>query len=266
MSMEALPFRLEDVLDNLAGVVGMKAEDKGLELLFSLPPDLPAGTGGRSAAPRPDAGQPGQQRGQVHRARRSRAAVWRGSREADATVRLHFWVRDTGIGMTPEQTGTDVPVVQPGRQLDHAQVRRHRAGPVDLQTAGRVDGRPHLGRQHARARVRPFTSRCQLRHAGDAGAAAHAARGEVRPASACWWRTTMPRRARSLSTMARSFGLEVDVASSGARGAGDGSQGQRDASCPTGVALMDWKMPGMDGIETVAPPAVDRRCVAPRPS
>ncbi|NVO05395.1 MAG: PAS domain-containing protein, partial [Rhodoferax sp.] len=41
MGMETIPLRLEDVMDNLANLVGMKAEDKGLELLFSAPPDVP---------------------------------------------------------------------------------------------------------------------------------------------------------------------------------------------------------------------------------
>jgi signal transduction histidine kinase len=41
MTMERIPFRLEDVMDNLANLVGMKAEDKGLELLFSTAPDVP---------------------------------------------------------------------------------------------------------------------------------------------------------------------------------------------------------------------------------
>jgi PAS domain S-box-containing protein len=41
MSMEAVPFHLEDVMDHLANLVGMKTEDKGLELLFATHPDVP---------------------------------------------------------------------------------------------------------------------------------------------------------------------------------------------------------------------------------
>ena len=41
MSMEKIDFRLEDVMDHLANLVGLKAEDKGLELLFNTTPDLP---------------------------------------------------------------------------------------------------------------------------------------------------------------------------------------------------------------------------------
>jgi signal transduction histidine kinase len=41
LSMERSDFRLEDVFDNLANLIGMKAEDKGLELLFDAAPDVP---------------------------------------------------------------------------------------------------------------------------------------------------------------------------------------------------------------------------------
>ena len=35
MELETIPFRLEDVLENFANMVGLRAEDKGLELLYS---------------------------------------------------------------------------------------------------------------------------------------------------------------------------------------------------------------------------------------
>ncbi|MFP3448833.1 histidine kinase dimerization/phospho-acceptor domain-containing protein, partial [Pseudomonas sp. SIMBA_067] len=41
MSLEHTPFRLEDVLDSIAAMIGLKTEGKGLELLFQTPPDLP---------------------------------------------------------------------------------------------------------------------------------------------------------------------------------------------------------------------------------
>jgi two-component system sensor histidine kinase/response regulator len=35
-----MTFNLEDVIDNLANLVGMKTEDKGLELLFNAAPRM----------------------------------------------------------------------------------------------------------------------------------------------------------------------------------------------------------------------------------
>ena len=39
--METIAFDLGDVIDNLANLIGLKAEEKGLELIFVEPPDLP---------------------------------------------------------------------------------------------------------------------------------------------------------------------------------------------------------------------------------
>ncbi|WP_298441321.1 response regulator [uncultured Ferrimonas sp.] len=41
MQMESVPFRLDDVLDGVADIIGLKAEEKKLELLFDLPADVP---------------------------------------------------------------------------------------------------------------------------------------------------------------------------------------------------------------------------------
>ena len=41
LDIEHIPFELGDVMDGLANLLGMKAEEKGLELVFALPPDLP---------------------------------------------------------------------------------------------------------------------------------------------------------------------------------------------------------------------------------
>ena len=41
LTTEQIDFRLEDVFDDLAYLVGLKAEEKGLELMYDLPLDLP---------------------------------------------------------------------------------------------------------------------------------------------------------------------------------------------------------------------------------
>ena len=63
-------------------------------------------------------------------------------RSAEARATLHFSVRDTGIGIPPEKQAADLPGVHPGRQLDDAPLRRHRARPRDRAPARRADGRP----------------------------------------------------------------------------------------------------------------------------
>ena len=39
--MEAVGFNLEDMLNNLARVVSVKAEEKGLDLIFNIGDDVP---------------------------------------------------------------------------------------------------------------------------------------------------------------------------------------------------------------------------------
>jgi signal transduction histidine kinase len=102
LSMERVPFRLEDVMDNLASLVGMKAEDKGLELLFSVAPDVPTALVGDA-----------MRLGQILVNLGNNAVKFTETGEIVVGIELvaisgdsadlHFWVRDTGIGMSPEQ-------------------------------------------------------------------------------------------------------------------------------------------------------------------
>ncbi len=102
MSMETIDFHLEDVMDNLANLVGMKAEDKGLELLFNTAAGVPTALKG-------DPLRLGQilinlgnnavkftEQGEIV------VGIEKVSEDANG-VELHFWVKDSGIGMTPEQ-------------------------------------------------------------------------------------------------------------------------------------------------------------------
>ncbi|GAA5316838.1 MAG: hypothetical protein AseanaTS_20420 [Candidatus Pelagadaptatus aseana] len=41
LAIEKIPFQLDDLLENLATVIGLKADEKGLELLFDIEPNLP---------------------------------------------------------------------------------------------------------------------------------------------------------------------------------------------------------------------------------
>ncbi len=41
LDMEKINFFLEDVFDHIAGVVGLKAQESGLQLMFDLPCTLP---------------------------------------------------------------------------------------------------------------------------------------------------------------------------------------------------------------------------------
>ena len=108
MSIEQVDFQLEDVMDHLANLLGLKAEDKGLKLLFKLAPGMQTALVGdplrlsqvlinlaNNALKFTDKGE-------------IIIGAERVSQTGDGPgreVELHFWVRDSGIGMTPELCG-----------------------------------------------------------------------------------------------------------------------------------------------------------------
>ncbi|MBF0124345.1 MAG: response regulator [Magnetococcales bacterium] len=104
LSMESVPFHLDDVFNNVANLLAMKAEQQGLEVSFHVKKDVPLNLVG-------DPLRLGQilinltnnavkftQKGNivlsVHTVKRD-----------DQQVALHFQVKDSGIGMTEEQLG-----------------------------------------------------------------------------------------------------------------------------------------------------------------
>ena len=127
--------------------------------------------------------------------------------------------------MTPEQIAQAVPGVQPGRQLDHAQIRRHRPRARDQPPALPADGRRHRGRERAGRRQhlhRPAARAGRSRRPSPAAAAsAEPATGPQRSGAsgnACWSSTTR----QTVRDLMRRFlareGFEVVTAADGAEG------------------------------------------------
>ncbi|MFO1423708.1 MAG: ABC transporter substrate-binding protein [Candidatus Competibacteraceae bacterium] len=151
LEMASIHFDLDDVMENLSTVVGHKARDKGLELLLDIAP----------AAPRTLVGDPlrlsqvlvNLGNNAVKFTPRGKVVVsvrWLESR--GRRVRLEFSVRDTGIGMTAEQTGL---IFQPFRQADSSITRKYGGTGLGLSISKRlvemmegtisVDSRPGEG-------------------------------------------------------------------------------------------------------------------------
>ncbi|WP_229219593.1 ATP-binding protein [Duganella sp. BJB1802] len=103
--LERVPFNLEQMLRNLALILGASVQDKPVEVLFDLDPALPTDVLG-------DALRLNQVL--VNLAGNAVKFTERGSVVVsvclldgdDEHVRLHFSVRDTGIGIAPEQQGS----------------------------------------------------------------------------------------------------------------------------------------------------------------
>ncbi len=121
LTIEATPFRLADVIDQLTDLVGLKAEDKGLALRFAIAPEVPNALVGDPL-----------RLGQVLINLANNAVKFTEQGEiligvepvatAAEGVELHFWVRDSGIGMTPEQCGR---LFQSFSQADPSTTRKY---------------------------------------------------------------------------------------------------------------------------------------------
>ncbi len=247
MVLEQTGFQLDEVMDHLSNLIGLKTEDKGLELLFSVPPDIPGELVG-------DPLRLGQilvnlgnnavkftERGEVV------IGIEKAAEDAQG-VELHFWVRDTGIGMTPEQCDK---LFQPFSQADSSTTRRYGGTGLGLAISKalveQMHGRIWVESTPGKGSVFHFTARLGLQ---DKATAPHRLGREalqemrvlVVDDNAC---------AREITArIALSLGLQVDTASGGQEALASIAAAQQRQQ-PYDLVLIDWKMPLMDGIETL---------------
>ncbi len=134
MSLEAIPFILDDVLANVTDVVCMRVREKGLELLIDKAPDIPVGLIGDPL-----------RLGQVLINLANNAVkfthqgeiiirVERIGHEADDVI-LKFSVEDTGIGMTEEQVSR---LFQSFSQADTSTTRKYGGTGLGLSISKRL--------------------------------------------------------------------------------------------------------------------------------
>ncbi len=121
LDMESVDFQLEDTLDNISTLVGIKTQEKGLELLFMTDPSVPTALVGDPL-----------RLGQILINLSNNAVKFTDTGEIvvstelikkdDPQVTLKFSVRDTGIGMTEQQAAK---LFQPFAQADSSTTRKY---------------------------------------------------------------------------------------------------------------------------------------------
>ena len=246
MVIEQTGFQLDEVMDHLANLIGLKTEDKGLELLFHVAPDIPPGLIG-------DPLRLGQilvnlgnnavkftEHGEV-------VIIIEKSAEDAQGIELYFRVRDTGIGMTPEQCAK---LFQPFSQADSSTTRRYGGTGLGLAISRnlveQMGGRIWVVSTPGQGSEFHFTARFGLQ---DGTVAAPRLSREVLQTmrvlvvddNAC---------AREITaSIALSLGLQVETAADGAAALAVVASAERQH--PYNLVLIDWKMPQMDGIETL---------------
>ncbi|MGB1109470.1 MAG: PAS domain S-box protein [Gammaproteobacteria bacterium] len=246
LTMEQIDFRLEDVFDNLANLVGLKAEEKGLELHFDVPRELPTALIGDPL-----------RLGQILINLGNNAVKF--TAEGDVVVRvrelerdgervkLGFRVEDSGIGMTEEQQSR---LFQSFSQADASTTRKF--------------GGTGLGLAISRKLVSMMEGEIGVESVPDEGSVFHFSawlglgeesaveteRVERDLANLRVLVVDDNATAREiLADMASSLGFQVQIAANG-REALEKVESAAELNQAIQVVLMDWKMPGMDGVET----------------
>ena len=248
LTMERVDFDLQEVLDHLANLTGQAAEDKGVEIMFQVEPDIPVSLigdplrlgqvltnlVGNALKFTPQGGDV-----LVKVSRRE---------ETEDTALLDFSVRDTGIGMTPEQQER---LFRAFTQADSSITRRYGGTGLGLTISKRlvvmmggeigVESTPGVGSTFH------FTARFGKQ-------AQQALSDLVLPPDLGQLRVLVVddhQTARQvLMAMLESFGFLVAEAASGeeaiARLEAAEAQG-----IPFELLLIDWRMPGLDGVATL---------------
>jgi PAS domain S-box-containing protein len=246
LDIESAEFRFDDVLENLSTVVSQKAHEKGLEFLISAQPDIPPSLIG-------DPLRLGQvlinlvnnsvkftERGEV-------IVSVRMEEQAGERVKLSFSVRDTGIGMTPEQLDR---LFQAFSQADTSTTRKFGGTGLGLSISKRLvemmGGKIWAESEPGKGSTFTFT-------AWFGEGSAEQSRRRFVPDLAGIRALVVDDNAQArevLGDALRGFALRVDAVPS----AQDAIRTlvAADSNDPFKLVLMDWQMPEMDGLQASA--------------
>ncbi|CAH1653699.1 PAS domain S-box protein [Chelatococcus asaccharovorans] len=248
LELEDTEFTLESVLESVSAVTAMRAEEKGLEIAYAVAPEVP----------RQLRGDP-LRLGQVLINLVGNAIKFTHEGEVVVTVSaapgqdsrhvlLEFAVRDTGIGMTSAQMSG---LFRPFAQADAKMARTYGGTGLGLaiseQIIALMGGTIAVESEFGQGSTFRFTVR--LRTDPAAAATVKPVRHKAISAQRVLIVDDNASAREILRHMVEAFGLEALAVASGAEAlsilrAASGSHR------PFDLVLMDWRMPGMDGIET----------------
>jgi len=245
LEMETADFSLDEVLDNVSTVTGVKAQEKELELLMNTDADVPRGLVGdplrvgqvlinlcNNAVKFTDEGE----------IIISTQLVEKKEKEA----MLQFTVKDSGVGLTQEQIGK---LFKAFSQADTSTTRKYGGTGLGLTICRRlvnlmggeiwVESEPGEGSEFI------FTARF--------GLAKEVKRKRLVPSPDLRGMQVLvvddnASSREILQGLLESMSFQVSVAASGEEGIAELIRVAKDK--PYKLVIMDWKMPGMNGIKT----------------
>ena len=243
LDVETTDFKIDDVLSSVTTLTAQKAHEKGLEFLTDV----------GSAIPQYLRGDPlrlGQiltnlvnnavkftERGEIH-------LKIEMLDQTDEKVQLRFSVRDTGIGMTPEQTAR---LFQAFTQADMSTTRTHGGTGLGLTISKRLvelmDGEIWIESEAGVGSTFLFTAWLGL------GSATGHARilPEQLPSLHVLIVDDNSAAREVLAEALSGVTSRVDEVASGTEAVA--AVKQHDATSPYDLIFMDWRMPGLDGLQ-----------------
>ena len=260
MTLEQIDFRLLDVLKSVSGVVSLKAQAKGLELLFDVEPEVPRRLVG-------DALRLGQVLinlvGNAVKFTEHGEIVVQVSCETrdDERARLRFCVADSGAGVAPERLQA---LFQPFTQEDDSITRKYGGTGLGLaickQLVEMMEGRIWAESEPGGGSRFCFTVSLGL-EAHDAAALRAPVVDRLLGARALVVDDN-PMAREVLMRVLQQMGLRADGAASGEQGLAKVRQAAATAY-PYSLILLDCNMPGIDGVETARRLRADGRASLP---
>jgi two-component system sensor histidine kinase/response regulator len=245
LDMESVDFNLDDVLDNLGNLVSVKAQEKeDLEVLFATAANVP----------RFLVGDP-LRLGQILINLANNAVKFTDSGEIVVSselvkkstdrVTLKFSVSDSGIGLTEEQAGK---LFQSFSQADTSTTRKYGGTGLGLaiskKLANMMGGEIWVDSEPGQGSTFSFTAIFGL---GREDIKKHFILTPDLRGKKVLVVDDNPTSRDILQDMMESFSFDVTLAATGQEGIAEIEKADKDK--PFDMVIMDWKMPGMDGIE-----------------
>ena len=246
LEMEVTDFQLEEVLSNIAGMVAVKAAEKDIELLHHIANDVPCSLIGDPL-----------RLGQVLINLTNNAVKFTEGgyilvraelveKDKNRCI-LRFTVKDTGIGISKELTGR---LFEAFSQADSSVTRKFGGTGLGLTISKHlvemmngtisVESEPGIGSTFSF--IAEFALQSEERSKPSLAFSVDLAGIKVLVVD------DSEQAREILKEQLQSFGMEVNVVASGEEALQDLEKSITDK--PYDLVLMDWKMPGLDGIET----------------
>ncbi len=246
LQLEAVPFNLEEILGNITNVVGMQAEKKGLEFIFRVDAKISQHLVGDPL-----------RLGQVLMNLAGNAVKFTEQGEIviavgiedqrEDEITLRFSVRDSGIGLPPEQISH---LFSAFTQADDSITRKYGGTGLGLAICKQltelmggkiwIESTPGVGTEFI------FTAKMQLAEKSrDQNSPPTISLGGIRALVV----DDNGAAREVLSAMLSSLKIQVDTAVDGMSAITCLEQAMEQGN-PYDLVLLDWIMPGLDGIET----------------